>query len=109
MDKCTGYCGIDCTKCPGYIAFKNNDDQLRIKTAQEWSKQYNHEFSKDMINCTGCASKEEPHCGYCGICKVRACAQKKSVSRCTLCKDFENCKTRQEFEKMAGFNMKDKP
>ncbi|HQJ56387.1 MAG TPA: DUF3795 domain-containing protein [Caldisericia bacterium] len=38
MEKMMAYCGFDCTKCPAYIAKKENDDELRIRTAKEWSQ-----------------------------------------------------------------------
>ena len=38
MNKMIGYCGLDCEKCDAYIATKNNDNELRAKTAEEWSK-----------------------------------------------------------------------
>jgi hypothetical protein len=109
MSKCIGYCGLDCVKCPAYIALKTNDDALRITTAAEWTKKYNHPFTKEMINCTGCTSKEEPHCGYCGMCAIRACAQKRSVVRCCVCKNFETCKTVKKFEQHSGLKLKDLP
>lgn len=34
------YCGLDCEKCPAFIATANDDDSLRQKTAQEWSSLY---------------------------------------------------------------------
>lgn len=107
MSKCVGHCGLDCTTCPAYVALKNNDDALRIKTAIEWTEKYKHQFSKDMINCTGCTSKKEPHCGYCGMCTIRACAQKKRVDRCRACSDFETCTVVKEFEKQSGLKLKD--
>ena len=36
VEKNIVYCGIDCVKCPIYIATKNNDEDLRKKTAEEW-------------------------------------------------------------------------
>ncbi len=109
MTKCVGCCGLDCTKCPAYVALKNNDDALRIKTAAEWTVKYHHPFTKEMINCTGCASKEEPHCGYCGMCSLRACAQVKKIARCRACGEFETCKKVKAFEQQSGLVLKDLP
>ena len=39
-DKKYGICGIDCSKCPAYIATINDDNVLREKTAKVWSKLY---------------------------------------------------------------------
>ena len=106
MSKCNGYCGLDCTKCPAYIALKTDDNDLRIKTAKEWTVKFNAQFSPEMINCTGCKSAEKPQCGYCGMCPIRACGQKKNVEKCISCLDFEKCETRKDFEKLAKFDMK---
>jgi hypothetical protein len=57
MNKLLAYCGLDCGGCGVYLATKNNDKAQRIKTAEEWSKQYGYTFSPEDINCGGCTSK----------------------------------------------------
>ena len=42
MNKVLAYCGINCGGCGAFLATKNNDNAQRIKTAEEWSKQYGH-------------------------------------------------------------------
>ena len=32
------YCGLDCSKCGAFLATQANDDALRAKTSEEWSK-----------------------------------------------------------------------
>jgi hypothetical protein len=34
------YCGLDCEKCPAFIATANSDDALRQKTAVKWASLY---------------------------------------------------------------------
>ena len=52
-----GYCGLNCEDCPVFIATANDDDALRQKTAQEWSKLYAEYLGKDLkledVNCKG--------------------------------------------------------
>jgi hypothetical protein len=98
-------CGLDCASCPAYIALQTNDDKLRAKTATEWTEKYDFPFKKEMINCSGCLSTKEPHCGYCSMCPVRKCSLSKKITHCVFCKEFTECKIRQDFEKETGLNM----
>ena len=47
------YCGLDCETCEAHIATVNNDDDLRIKVAKEWSELNGVEITPEMINCAG--------------------------------------------------------
>lgn len=49
-----GCCGLDCEKCDARLATLNNDDELRRKTAELWSKLNSADITPEMINCTGC-------------------------------------------------------
>lgn len=35
-----GYCGLDCERCPVFVATAKNDDALRRETAEQWSGLY---------------------------------------------------------------------
>lgn len=48
------YCGLDCEKCEARLATINNDNSLREKVAEAWSKLNGIEITADMINCEGC-------------------------------------------------------
>jgi len=71
LNQMMAYCGLMCDECPAYKATVNNNDELRKKTAGQWSKMFNTDILADQINCLGCRS--EVHFAHCGICKVRAC------------------------------------
>jgi hypothetical protein len=88
-------CGLDCAGCDAYKAWANNDDELRQKTAELWSRQYNHAVKPEDINCVGCQA-EGVHIGYCSICEIRTCATKRNLANCAVCPDY-GC------EKLAGF------
>ena len=45
MEKIIACCGIACSECPAYIAFKNDDDDLRKKTAKQWSEEFKANMS----------------------------------------------------------------
>ena len=96
MEKLIAYCGLNCGECPAYIATKNNDQALREKTAIEWKTVHNHDFTPEMINCTGCKS-DGVKMFYCSVCEMRKCASGKGVVNCGACGDFKTCKTINEF------------
>ena len=54
MKEFIAYCGLDCETCEARIATINNDNELRRKVAEEWSKLNNVEITPEMINCSGC-------------------------------------------------------
>jgi hypothetical protein len=95
-----GYCGLDCSKCEAYIATARNDDAMRARTAEQWSKQYGAEMSPASINCTGCRS-DGAKLNYCeNMCEIRKCALPRKVDTCADCPDY-GCEALQGFLKMA--------
>lgn len=54
MDRMTAFCGLSCAECQAHLATVNNDDALRAKTAEMWSKMYQTEIKAEQINCDGC-------------------------------------------------------
>ena len=94
------YCGLDCTKCGAFIATANNDDVMRAKVAEEWSKAYNVDINPEYINCTGCRSTGvKVH--YCeSMCEVRKCASARSLDTCAQCRNIP-CNALSEIFKMA--------
>ncbi|MDR0778792.1 MAG: DUF3795 domain-containing protein [Methanomassiliicoccaceae archaeon] len=100
MEKIIAYCGINCAECNAYLATKNDDQKLRERTAAEWTKLYNFNFTPEMINCTSCTGSGVK-CGYCSQCEVRKCAVEKKVRNCGACSEFKTCKTINGFLEMA--------
>ena len=96
----TAYCGLDCEKCGAFIATANDDDALRAKTSQEWSKAYNVEIPPESINCTGCTS-DGVKFNYCAnMCEIRKCARGREVDTCADCSDY-GCEKIKGFQDMA--------
>lgn len=88
MERMVAYCGLICTKCPAYIAKKENNDELRKKTAEEWSKQFNQKITPESINCDGCLAPDGVLIQYCNICEIRKCGLEKKVENCAFCDDY---------------------
>ena len=85
------YCGLDCETCEARIATVTDDNVLREKVAEEWSKLNSEEITPDMINCKGCRMEgvKTPYCE--SICPIRQCAMKKKVKTCGSCKEMKDC------------------
>jgi hypothetical protein len=93
MKTMIAYCGLDCEKCDAYLATKNNDQALREKTAQLWSKLNNTPILPEHINCEGCRSNGVKTF-YCStLCSIRSCALGKGVTTCGDCPEMEHCPT----------------
>ena len=82
-----GYCGVECSKCPAYIATINNDDSLRRQYAAEQTKSYGIEITPEEINCVGCCADGEHTC-YCGMCEIRDCCRKRGLVTCAECPEY---------------------
>ncbi len=94
------YCGFDCTKCPIFIATKDNNKN-ELKNIKHRLEKNNHErMTIEQIKCKGC--KSNIIYKYCKECKLRQCAVSKGVITCALC-DFKKCS---EVEKIYQYNKK---
>lgn len=95
-----GCCGLNCPNCPIFVATVNDNDVLRQKTAQEWSKLYAAYLGKDLklkdVNCKGCWSDNTIFIG-CSNCSIRKCCQEKKFVTCTSCNKYD------AFEMLNGF------
>ncbi len=90
-------CGLDCSSCPAYLAWKNDDAALREKTAREWSKTYGFACTPAMVNCSGCRTAEGPKIGHCAECKMRSCAMQRGHATCAACGELSTCAEIQGF------------
>jgi hypothetical protein len=97
MSKNIAYCGLDCSVCPAYVATVNNDDALKAKIAEQWSKDFGGNYKPEDIECDGCISEAGRHSGYCSVCEIRLCGVKNEVENCAHCKDY-SC------EKLSAFH-----
>ena len=91
MDK-IAYCGLNCETCDAYLATKSNDQALRVKTAELWSKLNGITILPDEINCEGCRGNGVKTVYCSSICPIRQCALKRAVDTCGSCSEIESCK-----------------
>lgn len=90
-----GCCGLDCEDCSVFIATTSNDDKLRQKTAEDWSKLYAEYVGKDGLkpkdmNCRGCRSGSSIFIG-CLNCQIRKCCSEKKFMTCASCTQYKTC------------------
>ena len=92
MKNFIAYCGLDCEKCEARLATVNNDNELRKKVADKWSKLNNIIITPEMINCEGCRinGKKTVFCDK--LCKIRQCAMSKNYETCGDCNEMKSCK-----------------
>jgi hypothetical protein len=88
VEKQIAYCGVICTDCLAYIATQSDDDELRKKVAEQWTKEYKHDFKLEDINCEGCLTVTGRVVGYLDVCSLRKCAREKGVINCAYCADY---------------------
>src|SRR4030067_270869 len=90
MDEMIAFCGINCAKCPTFLATKANDDTKRIKTAKQWSLKYekHKDLKPEEINCDGCLTENGNLFKTCRVCPVRACGIERQVTNCAYCEEY---------------------
>jgi len=98
MDKTfIGACGLNCESCGARLAYINNDNEMRIKTAKEWSEMFNADIKPENVNCNGCMS-EGIKFGHCTQCQIRSCVIDHKIANCAECSDFPCTKINQFLE-----------
>jgi hypothetical protein len=96
VEEMVAYCGIVCTGCPAYIATQNDDAELRKRTAERWSKEFQSNFKPEDIICEGCLPGHTRYFSHCSECEIRGCGIVRGVVNCAYCDDY-GC------EKLTGF------
>lgn len=93
MNELIACCGLNCETCDARIATIRDDDTLREKTAELWSRLNGVEITKDMIRCTGCRMNgaKTPYCE--SLCPIRRCAMDKGYATCGDCSLLDQCET----------------
>ncbi len=89
--KTLAMCGLDCAACPAFIAYRTNDQALRVKTAAEWSQQFKVQLKPEDINCVGCLKTKGVLFDHCNKCDIRKCGLARKVNNCALCPEYSSC------------------
>jgi len=100
MDDMIAFCGINCSKCPTYVATQNDDNAERKDVAEKWSKEFNVSIKPEDINCDGCLATTERIFNYCRVCNIKKCGTEKKVKNCAYCDDYA-CEKLSKFHERA--------
>ncbi len=93
MNQLIACCGLDCETCDARIATITNDNALREKTADLWTKLNGVTITPEMINCTGCRIEgaKTPFCDK--LCPIHNCVREKGLDTCADCEQMDGCPT----------------
>ncbi|MFX1448391.1 MAG: DUF3795 domain-containing protein [Promethearchaeota archaeon] len=86
MAKMLSFCGINCAKCPAFLATQKNDYEWIEKIANEWSSDV-MKFTPEEIYCDGC-SKDGRIFSWAPNCDIRICCKGKKLENCAYCEDY---------------------
>ncbi len=82
------YCGLDCSKCDGYLATQSENDEELKKVANKWSKLYRADVKPEYVVCDGCRVGKRQSFYCTNLCKIRKCCIEKEYNSCIECIDF---------------------
>ncbi len=93
-------CGLDCSKCEGYLATQADSAGKRAEVAAKWSALYKAEITPEHINCDGCRTEGRKFL-YCrSMCEIRRCCMTKNLEHCGACDEYA-CATLSAFIRLA--------
>lgn len=84
----TAFCGLDCEACPAFAAYRDDDQELRERTALEWQKAHDPGIRPEDINCTGCMGSGIKFSWCLNGCPIRKCALEMGVTTCGHCSEY---------------------
>ena len=82
------YCGLDCSKCEGYLATQSNDAKQFAEVAKNWSKQFHADVKPEHVICDGCKAEKRKSFYCANICKITRCCLDKNYNFCIECSSF---------------------
>jgi hypothetical protein len=77
-------CGLDCFRCPSFLATKSNDDDARERTAVYLAEKFGLVLKPEDIDCDGCLAGGNL-LDYCRTCEIRHCCRAKGLDSCLSC------------------------
>jgi len=97
MKDIIAYCGINCSKCPAYLATQEKNDEKLETLAKEWSFE-SIQFTAKDLKCDGCFSSERIF-SWCEMCEIRKCAIQQNLENCAFCSNYPCAKLERSHQK----------
>lgn len=88
MSESIAYCGLDCERCPAFLATQRGDLEALAGVAERWSAETGLEIAADSILCDGCGSGGERINRFCAVCGIKECAAGRRLSTCAACDEY---------------------
>jgi Protein of unknown function (DUF3795) len=82
------FCGLDCDRCPAYLATQRADRSALERIAARWSAESGMEISADSILCDGCRAESGRINAFCAVCGIRSCASGRGLDTRAPCGDY---------------------
>jgi len=80
------FCGLDCSKCPAYIATKENDAARLAELSEKWSNYSFGIFTPQDLVCDGCHGPRLFK--WCCECAIRDCCFDRGFKTCAECEEY---------------------
>ena len=68
------------------MVYINNNENMKRKLAEEFSKQFNMDIKPENIGCLGCHGSI--HKPWCASCYIRQWTEEKGLLTCAFCDEF---------------------
>ena len=101
MYESIAYCGLDCDRCPAYLATQSGDMEALARVAERWAVVTGREVRAEAILCDGCKSGSEQINAFCAVCEIRDCAQVRGLATCAGCEEYA-CERLRQFVAYEG-------
>ncbi|MCG2794390.1 MAG: DUF3795 domain-containing protein, partial [Actinomycetia bacterium] len=88
LEEMVACCGLDCFRCPAYVATQAGDTERLAAVAARWSEIYGKAIPTEDILCDGCGSGTGRINSFCAVCLIRECCGVKGISNCAHCGEY---------------------
>lgn len=88
MEEMVACCGLDCARCPAYLATQAGDMEKLAAVAARWSESHGKVIPTEDILCDGCESGTGRINSFCSTCRVKTCCDEKGIHDCAHCDEY---------------------
>jgi hypothetical protein len=105
-EKMIAYCGLNCVKCPIYLATRETNAEKQKQKREEIARQIEEKYGmqcrvEDVTDCDGCPAQGGRLFSGCQKCRIRKCAREKGIENCAHCSEYA-CEKLEAFFNFGG-------